>query len=74
MDQQTSATLSISESVQSAAQGSSLASEGVENLARVTEDTSSDAVAVKGAADQVELMSKELESVIEQFLNDVKAA
>ncbi len=74
MDQQTSATMSISESVQSAAQGSSVASEGVENLARSTEMTSGDAVAVKGASEQVGLMSRELEIVIDKFLADVNAA
>lgn len=74
MNQQTSATISISESVQAASQGSSIASEGVENLASTTEMTSSDAVAVKGAAEQVELMSKELEIVIDKFLENVKAA
>ncbi len=74
MDQQTSATMSISESVQSAAQGSSVASEGVENLARSTEMTSGDAVAVKGASEQVGLMSRELEIVIDKFLKDVNAA
>ena len=74
MEEQSSATQEIGRSVQEAAQGTQGVAENIVALKTGAQETSSAALQVRAASDDVNRQSESLRSQINRFLSDVKAA
>ena len=74
IEQQGSATMEISRSVQEAARGTQEVNSNISGVQKAADDTGAAAGRVLGAAEQLSLQSKDLAGQVNRFLSEVRAA